>query len=536
MLLIADGFATGRAELEADAIQARTRTLVEAGVPWVSLRDHDADEGTVLEVARPLVRDLRSIRPDVVVSVHGDLRAALDLEVGLHVGRRGASLEDALEAGVPGLVGVSAHSATGAARAGKAGASYATFSPVWTTRTHPDAVPTGIDPLKLAATHARIPVLALGGITPPRARIARLVGAHGAAAISSLLFAWDEDRTVRQFLNAVARGGARPRGRTVRPRRSSTLRSSPRPSSSNPTRMTFTALTIAGSDSGGGAGIQADLKAFEAHGVFGMSVVTALTAQNTREVAGVHAVPADFVTAQLDAVAGDLPIGAVKTGMLATPDIVKAVANGLSHHGLGPIVVDPVMISKSGDALLADDAVASVATLSLPLADVVTPNAHEAARLTGLEVRSLEDARRAGRQILALGPKAVLIKGGHLESETDAVDVLLTADGETLFREERIDTPNTHGTGCTYASAIAANWLGASTSRTPSAARGGISRRRSATASRLEAATARRLTSGSSTGRRRIPRRDALEVGALTFCPSSSELAKTTPILMDPRP
>ena len=218
-----------------------------------------------------------------------------------------------------------------------------------------------------------------------------------------------------------------------------------------------TALTIAGSDSGGGAGIQADLKTFEAHGVFGMSVVTALTAQNSRAVTGVHDVPAAFVTEQLEAVAADFPVGAVKTGMLATSDVVRAVAEGLARLGLGPVVVDPVMVSKGGHPLLPDTAVATVAMHLLPLADVATPNAHEAARLTGLEVHTLEDARRAARRILSMGPKAVLVKGGHLDGEADAVDLLLTADGETLYREQRIDTPHTHGTGCTYASAIAAN-------------------------------------------------------------------------------
>ena len=220
---------------------------------------------------------------------------------------------------------------------------------------------------------------------------------------------------------------------------------------------TFTALTIAGSDSGGGAGIQADLKAFEAHGVFGMSVLTALTAQNSTDVTAVHTVPVEFVAEQLDAVAGDFPIGAVKTGMLATPEIVRAVADGLRRWELSPVVVDPVMISKSGDALLEPDAVATVVRDLIPLADLVTPNAHEAARITGVEVRSLDDARRAADRILELGPGAVLVKGGHLDDEAEAVDLLATGDGETLFREERIDTPNTHGTGCTYASAIAAN-------------------------------------------------------------------------------
>ena len=218
-----------------------------------------------------------------------------------------------------------------------------------------------------------------------------------------------------------------------------------------------TALTIAGSDSGGGAGIQADLKAFEANGVFGMSVITALTAQNTREVTAVHEVPPAFVAAQIDAIASDLPVGAVKTGMLASVEIIEAVADGIARHRLGPVVVDPVMVSKGGHPLLHPDAVEAVRLRMLPLADVVTPNAHEAARLVGFDVTTLDDARRAASDILRLGPRAVLVKGGHLDGEPDAVDLLLTADGETLYREERIDTPHTHGTGCTYASAVAAN-------------------------------------------------------------------------------
>ncbi len=222
--------------------------------------------------------------------------------------------------------------------------------------------------------------------------------------------------------------------------------------------MIATALTIAGSDSGGGAGIQADLKAFEANGVFGMSVVTALTAQNTRGVVAVHAVPAAFVTAQIDAVADDLPVGAVKTGMLASADIVSAVADGLGRWRLAPVVVDPVMVATSGDLLLEASAVETIRERLMPLADLATPNAHEAAVLAGFPVRTLDDARRAARAILMLGPRAVLVKGGHLADEAEAVDLLLEADGtETLFRNERLETRHTHGTGCTLASAIAAN-------------------------------------------------------------------------------
>ena len=216
------------------------------------------------------------------------------------------------------------------------------------------------------------------------------------------------------------------------------------------------ALTIAGSDSSGGAGIQADLKAMEAHGVFGMSVITAVTAQNSRAVTAAFDLPTDLIAAQIDAVATDYAIGAVKTGMLSSRAIVEAVADGIERHGLGPVVVDPVMISTSGFALLRPDAVEAVRRRMLPLALLATPNAHEAAALTGLGVRTVADARRAAEAIAAMGPRAVLVKGGHLDGEADAVDVLLVEGEFVEVRSPRFATPNTHGTGCTYASAIAA--------------------------------------------------------------------------------
>ena len=216
------------------------------------------------------------------------------------------------------------------------------------------------------------------------------------------------------------------------------------------------ALSIAGSDSSGGAGIQADLKAMEAHGVFGMSVLTAVTAQNSVAVTAAFDLPTDLITAQLDAVAADYAIGAVKTGMLSSRAIVECVAEGLQRHALRPVVVDPVMISTSGFALLAPDAVDAVKTHLLPLARLATPNAHEAAALTGRAVHTVADARRAARSIADFGAQAVLVKGGHLDGEKDAVDVLFAGGRFSEFRSERVDTPNTHGTGCTYASAIAA--------------------------------------------------------------------------------
>jgi hydroxymethylpyrimidine/phosphomethylpyrimidine kinase len=214
------------------------------------------------------------------------------------------------------------------------------------------------------------------------------------------------------------------------------------------------ALTIAGSDSGGGAGIQADLKTFSAFRVFGMSVVTALTAQNTVGVHGVHNVPPEFVARQIDAVLGDLGADAVKIGMLSTADIIAAVADRLHAWRPERIVLDPVMIAKSGDALLQPDARDAMRQAMLPLAWVVTPNLHEAEALADMPVKNEADMAEAARRIHALGPRHVLVKGGHLQDA--ATDVLW--DGRTLvrFTAERLPSANTHGTGCTFSSAIAA--------------------------------------------------------------------------------
>jgi hydroxymethylpyrimidine/phosphomethylpyrimidine kinase len=216
-----------------------------------------------------------------------------------------------------------------------------------------------------------------------------------------------------------------------------------------------TALTIAGSDSGGGAGIQADLKTFAAHGVYGTSAITALTAQNTRGVTGVHVVPAEFVVAQIDAIAADLGCDAVKTGMLATAAIVEAVAAAIEELELPNLVVDPVMVAKGGDRLLADDAVFAVRSVLLRLARVVTPNVPEAEVLAGMSVRSVSDAREAARRILRLGPAAVLIKGGHLPGDT-ITDLLVDGGHEVVLTGPRIHGRHTHGTGCTLAAAMTA--------------------------------------------------------------------------------
>ena len=216
------------------------------------------------------------------------------------------------------------------------------------------------------------------------------------------------------------------------------------------------ALTIAGSDSGGGAGIQADLKTFSALGVYGMTAITAVTVQNTKGVSGVEEIPASVVADQIRAVAIDIGVDAAKTGMLASTPIVEAVAEAIEETAIPSVVVDPVFVSKHGHPLLAAEAVDGLRHRILPLAVVVTPNLPEAAGLAGIEVVSRSDMRRAAEAILRLGPRAVLVKGGHLEGDR-AADLFVDGGVETWLDAERIDTPHTHGTGCTLSAAIAAH-------------------------------------------------------------------------------
>ena len=217
-----------------------------------------------------------------------------------------------------------------------------------------------------------------------------------------------------------------------------------------------TALTIAGSDSGGGAGIQADLKTFAACGVYGTSAVTAVTAQNTLGVTAWEPVSTELVIAQIEAVGADLPPASVKTGMLATAAIVEAVAATIAELDLPNLVVDPVMIAKGGDRLLLEDAVAAIKAELLKLAEIVTPNIPEAEVLAGSSIRTLDDMRAAARRIRTLGPRVVVVKGGHLPAGDTVIDVVCTPEGEFDLRGPRFDTRHTHGTGCTFAAAIAA--------------------------------------------------------------------------------
>jgi hydroxymethylpyrimidine/phosphomethylpyrimidine kinase len=217
------------------------------------------------------------------------------------------------------------------------------------------------------------------------------------------------------------------------------------------------ALTIAGSDSGGGAGIQADLKTFHSLGVWGMSAITAVTVQNTKGVSGYQELFPETVGDQIRAVATDIGVDAAKTGMLASAGIIDAVADAVAESGIPNLVVDPVSVSKHGHPLLAEDATEALRSRIVPLATVVTPNLPEAALLAGFPVRTEQDMERAGLAILELGPDAVLVKGGHLEDRDAAVDLLVTGEGVQPIAAARIDTQHTHGTGCVLSAAIAAH-------------------------------------------------------------------------------
>ena len=214
------------------------------------------------------------------------------------------------------------------------------------------------------------------------------------------------------------------------------------------------AMTIAGSDSGGGAGIQADLKTFAALGVYGTSVLTAITAQNTLRVTDVLELPATLISSQIDAVISDIGTDVVKTGMLSSSAIIETVADKIREHGLNSLVVDPVMVAKGGDRLLQEEAVEALRTLLIPLAKVVTPNAPEAHVLTGRDIETLDDARTAAGELVAMGAKVAVVKGGHMAGP--ATDIMYDGKEFRAFTHQRIESTSTHGTGCTFASAIAA--------------------------------------------------------------------------------
>lgn len=418
------------------------RRAIEGGVTCVQLREKDVSRARRVELAREVGAVCRAA--GVPFLVDDDVACALEAGAdGVHVGQQDSSCRAAREAlGPDAIVGVSAQTVEQALAAQADGADYLGVGAVFPTATKTDAQAVGLQGLRAICAAVDIPVVAIGGVGPGNVAELAGTGAAGAAVVSAI-FASDDVRAAARGLRrscdaAFAGCGEEP------------LR---------PVPHTLPAvLTIAGSDSSGGAGIQADLKTIDAHLLYGESVICALTAQNTRGVAEVLDVDPDFVTRQIDCVFEDIPPSAVKVGMLSSAPVVRAVARGLERWGARNVVVDPVMVATSGGVLLHADALQALREELLPLADVVTPNIPEACALSGLPIApdSLDDMARAAREIAALAPRAaVLVKGGHQSFRSTDVLLLPGAAEPLVLQGPVVETANTHGTGCTLSSAIA---------------------------------------------------------------------------------
>ncbi|TYO97080.1 hydroxymethylpyrimidine kinase/phosphomethylpyrimidine kinase/thiamine-phosphate diphosphorylase [Geothermobacter ehrlichii] len=401
------------------------RAVLAGGVRILQYRDKHRSVEEQAPIARRL-RDLcREYGAIFLINDHPHLALAVDAD-GVHLGQDDTPPAEARKIlGTGHLIGVSTRTVEQARAAAAAGADYIAVGSMYPTGSKQDAELVGPERLGEIRRAVDRPLVAIGGIDRDRAPRLFDLGADAVAVISALRDADDPRLAARELALIANRRHPEPRGRV---------------------------LTIAGSDSGGGAGIQADLKTIALLGGYGMSALTALTAQNTLGVSGIHPCPADFVSEQVTAVIDDIGADVVKTGMLYSAEIVACAAGLVERYGL-PAVVDPVMIAKGGAPLLRQDAVATLIDRLLPQTYLLTPNVPEAAALTGIPIEGEKEMERAGEKLLAMGARNVLIKGGHLRGE--AVDLLLTPQGVHRWSCERLAGRNTHGTGCTFSAAIA---------------------------------------------------------------------------------
>jgi len=323
------------------------------------------------------------------------------------------------------IIGISTHSVEEALKAEAQGADYIAIGSIFPTDSKDDTTQVGLDMLRNVRKAVRVPLVAIGGITPEGAFEALEAGADSVAVLSGVMADTDPARAAKEYSLLFNRGKPNPNGRV---------------------------LTIAGSDSGGGAGIQADLKTITLLGSYGSSALTALTAQNTLGVAETYQVHTDFVIKQVNTILDDIGTDTVKTGMLSWGGIVTRVAKVIAERSL-LAVVDPVMVAKGGESLLDKEANESLISRLLPESYLLTPNLPEVTALTGIEPSNVDEMIEAGQNLQALGARNILIKGGHLDG--DAIDILMLGDDQYRLTSERIDTINTHGTGCTLSAAIA---------------------------------------------------------------------------------
>ena len=378
---------------------------------------------------RDIAEQLRSLchkhEALLIINDFPELAREVDAD-GVHLGQEDMPPVQARQiVGRDKLIGISTHSVDEALKAEAQGADYIAFGSIFPTSTKEDTTLVGLKNLSMVRKAVRIPLVAIGGITPQGASQTIDAGADAVAVITGIMADDDPGRAAREYALLFNRYKTFPRGRV---------------------------MTIAGSDSGGGAGIQADIKTITLLGSYATSVVTALTAQNTQGVKDIYSVHTDFVEQQLEAVLDDIGTDTIKTGMLNWGGSVWRIAQIIEERSL-LTVVDPVMVAKGGAALLDDVALDSLISRLLPQAYLVTPNLPEIAAITGIHPQNTDEMIEAGRHLQMLGARNVLIKGGHMEG--DATDVLLVDEEQHLFSSPRIDTRNTHGTGCTLASAIA---------------------------------------------------------------------------------
>jgi hydroxymethylpyrimidine kinase/phosphomethylpyrimidine kinase/thiamine-phosphate diphosphorylase len=411
-----------------DRLLERVESALSGGVSCLQYRNKTTNH----EARRAEGEQLRKLcaRNGIPFIVNDDVSLAAELRAdGVHLGQDDGDVAGArLALGPKAIIGVSTHSTEEALRAEADGADYIGFGAMYPTGSKDVRFLPGPAALAEARKRVRIPMVAIGGIDRDNAPTVIDAGADAIAVISAVLSNPEPGLAAAELALLFNRRLPYPRG---------------------------SVLTVAGSDSGGGAGIQADIKTITLLGGYAASALTALTAQNTLGVRAIHGVPPAFLAEQLDAVLGDIPIQVVKTGMLFSAPLIEVLAEKLAEYDKKILVLDPVMIAKGGSSLVDDPAVATLVERLLPRAYLVTPNIPEAERLTGMEIHDESSREEVCRRLHSLGARNVLLKGGHL-SGPEATDLLF--DGVTFrsFTTTRIDTPNTHGTGCSTASAIAA--------------------------------------------------------------------------------
>lgn len=419
---------TDRAWTGKQTLLEQLEAALQGGVTMVQLREKELDQDAFTAEAMQVKTLCRKYGVPLLINDNVDVALRIGAD-GVHVGVEDTPVEEIRKRVPPGfLIGATAKTIPQAQAAQAAGADYLGVGALYPSPTKRGAIPVTREELRAICASVDIPAVAIGGIGPEQIPELKGCGIAGVAVVSALFGAADIQAAAQSLRHQVAEH--------IEPMK--------------------TALAIAGSDPSGGAGIQADLKTMTLHGVYAMSVLTALTAQNTTGVFGIHEVPPDFLGQQLDAVLEDIPPDAVKIGMISSAPLVEVIADRLRAYQSPNIVLDPVMVSTSGSRLMETGAVTALKRQLLPLVDLVTPNIPEAEVLSGRAVETPQDMETAARTISETYGCAVLCKGGHRVN--DANDLLCTKEGVLRwFPGRRIDNPNTHGTGCTLSSAIAAN-------------------------------------------------------------------------------